>query len=162
MKLNTFTTFKKRSKRVGRGISAGQGKTAGRGHKGQKARTGKKLRAGFEGGQTPIFQRLPKYRGFRNPNEIDYQIINVGDLNDHKGNTITVVSLFELKLVAKKNQPVKILGTGELKKAFSIEVEKASESAIAKITAAGGTFTSTYKSNKLGKEEAKKEKEVKE
>lgn len=158
MKLNTFTTFKKRSKRVGRGIAAGQGKTAGRGHKGQKARTGKKLRAGFEGGQTPIFQRLPKYRGFRNPNEIDYQVINVGDLNDHKGKTVTVASLSEQKLVAKKNRPVKILGMGELTVALTIEVEKASDSALAKISAAGGTFTSTHKSNKKPKEVVKEEK----
>ena len=143
MKLNHFQSYKKRKKRVGRGISAGQGKTAGRGHKGQKARTGKKLRPGFEGGQTPIFQRLPKYRGFRNLNRIEYQVINVGDLEGLKGKTVTRESLFENKLIAKKNLPVKILGMGELTKALGVSVERASASAIEKITKAGGSFTST-------------------
>jgi len=143
MKLNTFQSYKKRKKRVGRGISAGQGKTAGRGHKGQKARTGKKLRPGFEGGQTPIFQRLPKYRGFRNINRVEYQVINVGDLEALNEKTVTRATLYEHSLIAKKNLPVKVLGMGELTKALNVSLEKASESAIEKITKAGGSFTST-------------------
>lgn len=143
MKLNTLSPYKSRKKRVGRGHSAGQGKTSGRGHKGQKARTGKKLRPGFEGGQTPIFQRLPKYRGFKNPNHITYQIVNVEALENLKAKTVNHESLFEAGLIAKKNQPVKILGEGALSKALEIHVEKASESAMKKISAAGGSFTST-------------------
>lgn len=148
MKLNTLTKYKKAHRRRGRGHAAGQGKTSGRGHKGQKARNGKKLRAGFEGGQTPIFQRLPKYRGFTNPNEIDYQVVNVGDLGDLKAEIINLEILLESGLVAKKNLPVKILGDGELSKSIKVEVEKASQSAIEKITKAGGTFISTMKAEK--------------
>lgn len=144
MKLNTLSPYKSRKKRVGRGHSAGQGKTSGRGHKGQKARTGKKLRPGFEGGQTPIFQRLPKYRGFKNPNHIVYQIINVEALENLKAKTVTNESLFEAGIIAKKGQPVKILGDGALSKALEIRVAKASESAIKKITDAGGSFASTW------------------
>jgi len=143
MKLNTLPSYKKRNKRVGRGRATGFGKTSGRGHGGQKSRAGKKIRAGFEGGQTPIFQRLPKYRGFKNPNYIDYQVVNVGQLQDLSAKTITREVLLESRLISKKTLPVKILGKGELSKALKIEVEKASQSAIDKISKAGGSFTST-------------------
>lgn len=158
MKLNTLSPFKARKKRVGRGHSAGQGKTSGRGHKGQKARTGKKLRPGFEGGQTPIFQRLPKYRGFKNPNHVVYQIVNIETLEKLKTKTVTNESLFEAGLIAKKNQPVKILGDGALSKALEIRVEKASESAVKKITDAGGSFTSTVGEAPAMSEEKSEEK----
>src|SRR5690606_35782695 len=114
MKLNTLVKYKKPTRRLGRGHAAGQGKTSGRGHKGQKARTGKKIRPGFEGGQTPLFQRLPKYRGFKNPNKVEFQVINVGDLENLKAGSVTKEVLFENKLIAKKNLPVKLLGNGEL------------------------------------------------
>jgi len=145
MKLNTLPSYKKRNKRVGRGRATGLGKTSGRGHKGQKARAGKKLRAGFEGGQTPLFQRLPKYRGFTNPNYVEYQVVNVNQLQDLGAKTVTREILLEKRLIRNKNLPVKILGNGELSASMKVEVEKASKSAIDKITKAGGSFTSTMK-----------------
>lgn len=145
MKLNTLVKYKKPTRRLGRGHSAGQGKTSGRGHKGQKARTGKKLRPGFEGGQTPLFQRLPKYRGFKNPNKVEFQVVNVGDLENIKESSITKEVLLANKIVAKKNLPVKLLGNGELTKALKVELDKASQTAIDKISKAGGSFTSTSK-----------------
>ena len=154
MKINTLPRLKKSKKRLGRGHSAGQGKTCGRGHKGQKARTGKKLRPGFEGGQTPIFQRLPKYRGFRNINHIDYQVVNVGDLNKlEKEKEINREKLLEHRLIQKKNLPVKILGQGELSHAFIVKVDAASKEAINKIEKAGGSFTSTKKDQETAKKE---------
>jgi large subunit ribosomal protein L15 len=144
MKLNTLVKYKKPTRRLGRGIAAGQGKTAGRGHKGQKARTGKKLRPGFEGGQTPLFQRLPKYRGFKNPNRVEFQVVNVGDLEQFDG-AVTKETLLKTKLIAKKNLPVKLLGNGELSKSLKVELDKASQSAIDKISKSGGSFTSTMK-----------------
>lgn len=145
MKLNNLVKYKKPTRRLGRGHAAGQGKTSGRGHKGQKARTGKKIRPGFEGGQTPLFQRLPKYRGFKNPNKVEFQVINVGDLEKLKDSNVTKEVLLKNKLVSKKNLPVKLLGKGELSKALKVELDKASESAIEKISKAGGSFTSTMK-----------------
>lgn len=145
MKLNTLVKYKKPTRRLGRGIAAGQGKTAGRGHKGQKARTGKKIRPGFEGGQTPLFQRLPKYRGFKNPNKVEFQVVNVGDLEQFSEKTITKTVLLEKKIISKKNLPVKLLGNGELTKALTVELDKASQSAIDKISKSGGSFTSTMK-----------------
>lgn len=146
MKINTLVKYKKPTRRLGRGHAAGQGKTSGRGHKGQKARTGKKLRPGFEGGQTPLFQRLPKYRGFKNPNKVEFQVINVSDLEKLTESKVTKEVLLKNKLIAKKNLPVKILGNGELSKSLTVELDKASESAIEKINKAGGSFTATMKS----------------
>lgn len=143
MKLNTLTRYKKANKRLGRGRATGVGKTSGRGHKGQKSRSGKKLRAGFEGGQTPLFQRLPKYRGFKNPNYVEYQVLNVSDLEKLGEKTVNQEVLLNSGLIKKKNLPVKILGNGEITKAVDVSVEKASQSAIDKITKAGGKFTST-------------------
>lgn len=140
MKANTLTSYKKSRKRLGRGRATGVGKTSGRGHKGQKARTGKKLRAGFEGGQTPLFQRLPKYRGFKNPNTIMYQVINVSDLEKLSEKSVTAETLKKAGLIRKTSEPVKILGNGVITKAVTVEAEKASESAIKKITEAGGKF----------------------
>lgn len=141
MKLNSLPSFKKRRKVIGRGIGSGHGKTSTRGHKGQKARSGKKLRPGFEGGQTPIFMRLPKYRGFNNPNHVEYQIVNLESLETLSETEITPELLKEKGLIGKKGSPVKILGDGKLSKALNITADKASKSAIEKITAAGGTFT---------------------
>lgn len=143
MKLNSLTRYKKPTKRLGRGRATGVGKTSGRGHKGQKARTGKKLRAGFEGGQTPIFKRLPKYRGFKNPNYIEYQVINVSDLENFGEKTANRETLLKAGLIGKKTLPVKVLGNGVLSKGITVEVEKASKSAIEKIEGAGGKFVST-------------------
>ncbi|MDP3975887.1 MAG: 50S ribosomal protein L15 [bacterium] len=155
MKLNTLIRYKKARKRRGRGISAGLGKTAGRGHKGQKARAGKKLRPTFEGGQTPLFQKLPKYRGFHNLNRVEYQVVNLGQLESLKTTDITREELEKAGLVRRRQLPVKILGDGELTRAIKVAVDAASASAIEKITKAGGSFTSTAKpSAKKLKEEA--------
>lgn len=121
---------KKNRKRVGRGIGSGHGGFSGRGVKGQTARTGGKVRPGFEGGQTPYLRRMPKLKGFKNPNHIIYQAVNVGRLNVFEDNsTVTKAELFAKKLICKKNQPVKLLGSGELKKQITITVDKASKSA---------------------------------
>src|SRR5690606_10622389 len=143
MKLNTLVKYKKPTRRLGRGHAAGQGKTSGRGHRGQKARTGKKIRPGFEGGQTPLFQRLPKYRVFNNTNREEFQVTKVCDMYNFTACSVTKVVLFENKHIAKKNLLVKLLGNGELSNALKVEVEKACKSAIDKISKAGGSFTST-------------------
>ena len=124
-------------KRLGRGIGSGLGKTSGKGHKGQLARSGGGKRPGFEGGQTPLARRLPK-RGFTNIFKTEYSIVNLGDLaRFDKGCEITPSLLVSLGM-AKKNMPVKILGNGEIDKALKVSANKFSESAVAKITAAGG------------------------
>ena len=120
----------KKKKRVGRGTSSGTGKTCGRGHKGQKSRSGGTKGRRFEGGQTPLYRRLPK-RGFKNyPFSKTYSVINVGDLNEFDGD----VSKETLEVVGL----LKILGNGELKKALNIKADKFSASAKKKIEAAGG------------------------
>ena len=124
-------------KRLGRGIGSGLGKTSGKGHKGQLARSGGGKRPGFEGGQTPLARRLPK-RGFTNIFKTEYSIVNLSDLaRFDKGCEITPSLLVSLGM-AKKNMPVKILGNGEIDKALKVSANKFSESAVAKITAAGG------------------------
>jgi large subunit ribosomal protein L15 len=131
-----------RVKRLGCGESSGHGKTSGKGHKGQKARSGGSLRLGFEGGQMPLIRRLPK-RGFNNAAfHKTYAIVNLDDLNEFKaGTTVNEESLRESKLVRGDFVGIKILGDGELKHALTIEADKISESAKAKIQKAGGTVT---------------------
>ncbi|PYK31727.1 MAG: 50S ribosomal protein L15 [Verrucomicrobia bacterium] len=131
-----------RVKRLGCGESSGHGKTSGKGHKGQKARSGGSLRLGFEGGQMPLIRRLPK-RGFNNAAfHKTYAIVNLDDLNEFKaGTTVNEQSLRESKLVRGDFVGIKILGDGELKHALTIEADKISESAKAKIEKAGGTVT---------------------
>ncbi|WP_270334021.1 50S ribosomal protein L15 [Ligilactobacillus acidipiscis] len=122
--------------RVGRGTSAGNGKTAGRGQKGQKARS--KVRLGFEGGQMPLFRRMPK-RGFNNINRKDYAIVNVETLNKFEdGAEVTPVLLVESGVVKNEKDGVKILGNGELSKKLTVKANKFSASAKAAIEAAGG------------------------
>ena len=131
-----------RVKRLGCGESSGHGKTSGKGHKGQKARSGGSLRLGFEGGQMPLIRRLPK-RGFNNAAfHKQYGVVNLSDLNEFKaGTVITEQLLRESKLIRGYVAGVKILGDGELKHALTIEADKVSESAKAKIEKAGGTIT---------------------
>lgn len=125
-------------KRVGRGTSSGHGKTAGRGHKGQNARSGGGTRRGFEGGQTPLFKRLPK-RGFTNVNRKDYAIVNVEDLNAFAANTTVTIELLQKEgLVKKAYDGLKVLGNGELTVALTVQASKFSESAKKAIEAAGG------------------------
>lgn len=131
-----------RVKRLGCGESSGHGKTSGKGHKGQKARSGGSIRLGFEGGQMPLIRRLPK-RGFNNSAfHSTYAIVNLNDLNEFKaGTTVNEQLLRESKLVRGDFAGIKILGDGELKHALTIEADKVSESAKAKIEKAGGTIT---------------------
>lgn len=128
----------KTRKRVGRGTSSGHGKTSGRGHKGQNARSGGGVRPGFEGGQTPLFKRLPK-RGFTNVNRKEYAVVNVEDLNSFKaGAVVTVESLQKIGLVKKTFDGLKILGNGELKVNLTVKANKFSKSAEKSIVDAGG------------------------
>ena len=127
-------------KRVGRGSGSGMGKTATRGHKGQNARSGGGVRPGFEGGQTPLFKRLPK-RGFTNVNRIDYAVINVEDLNCFEAGSVVDTAALKAKgLINKEYEGVKVLGDGELNVALTVKAKKFSETAKQKISAAGGTI----------------------
>ena len=130
---------RQRRKRVGRGDSSGLGKTAGRGEKGQKSRTGSKVRPFFEGGQIPLFRRLPK-RGFNQPDHIEYALVNLNILEDNfaTGDVVDAESLRAKKLLGKAEKMIKILANGELTKALTVKAEKFSAAAKAKIEAAGG------------------------
>jgi ribosomal protein L15, bacterial/organelle len=129
----------KTRKRVGRGIGTGNGKTSGKGHKGQNARTGGGVRPGFEGGQLPLFRRLPK-RGFTNaPFKTEYAVINVSDLEDFEdGAVVTPELLKEMGIVKKQLAGIKILGNGELTKKVTVKASKFSKIAIEKIEKTGG------------------------
>lgn len=123
--------------RRGRGHASGNGKTAGKGHKGQKARSGAP-RVGFEGGQMPLYRRIPK-RGFTNRNSLEIEAINVSVLERFDNDTeVTVAALIEAGIVRNPKDGVKILGNGELTKKLTVKVNAFSESAKAKIEAAGG------------------------
>ena len=126
-------------KRLGRGIGSGLGKTAGKGTKGQNARSGGGVRPGFEGGQLPLFQRLPK-RGFKSLNRVEYTIVNVEQLNQFRaGSVVDVEKLIEAGLVKDAVNGVKILGNGKLEKKLTVKANKFSESAKQAIEAAGGS-----------------------
>jgi large subunit ribosomal protein L15 len=130
---------KHRTKRLGIGESSGHGKTSGRGGKGQTARSGGSIRLGFEGGQMPLLRRIPK-RGFNNKSfGTHLATVNVEDLNDFKGDTVTPEALVEQGLLKKTLHGVKILGDGELKKKLTVKAQQFSASAKDKITKAGGT-----------------------
>jgi len=125
--------------RVGRGTSSGNGKTAGRGQKGQKARSGGGVRLGFEGGQTPLFRRLPK-RGFTNINRKEYAVVNVELLNRFEdGAEVTPVALIEAGIVKNEKAGIKVLGNGTLNKKLTVKAHKFSASAKEAIENAGGT-----------------------
>ena len=125
--------------RVGRG-EASKGKTAGRGTKGTKARY--QVPFGFEGGQVPLHMRLPKLKGFKSPFKVEYQVVNLDRLNElfPEGGTVDVAALVE-KGAVRKNQPVKVLGNGDITVAVNVTVDKASATAKSKIEAAGGSVT---------------------
>ena len=126
------------SKRLGRGQGSGQGKTAGKGHKGQGARSGGGVALGFEGGQTPIFRRIPK-RGFTNVNRVEYAIVNVEQLNRFEnGVEVSPELLIEAGLVKKEYNGIKILGVGTLEKKLTVKAHKFSKSAVTLIEQAGG------------------------
>ncbi|MGV2942208.1 50S ribosomal protein L15 [Mesobacillus sp. LC4] len=129
---------RKERKRLGRGIGSGQGKTAGKGHKGQNARSGGGVRPGFEGGQTPLFRRLPK-RGFTNINRKEYAVVNLDALNVFEdGTEVTPELLIETGLVRKELAGVKILAKGSLEKKLTVKAHKFSSAAEEAIKAAGG------------------------
>ncbi|MDQ6986497.1 MAG: 50S ribosomal protein L15 [Mariprofundaceae bacterium] len=143
MKLNELKAVKgsRRSrKRLGCGVGSGQGKTGGRGHKGQKSRTGASIARGFEGGQMPLIQRVPK-RGFTPLARNAFQIVNVAQLERFDASAhVDAAVLFEAGLIRNAVDPVKLLGTGELTKKLEIAVTAASAQAAKKIDAAGGSL----------------------
>lgn len=127
-------------KRLGRGTGSGHGGTSTRGVKGQKARTSGGVRPGFEGGQTPLYRRLPQRRGFRNVNRKEYAIVNLDDLERFEAGTeVTPELLVESGVVKKVMCGIKLLGDGELTKALTVRVHKFSKNAEEKVRAAGGT-----------------------
>lgn len=129
---------RKAPKRVGRGTGSGLGRNSGKGEKGQNSRSGGGVRPGFEGGQMPLFRRLPK-RGFTNPFTKHYNAINLDRLNIFENGTeVTEQLLLEKKVISKKLDGVKILGNGSIEKALTVKVSKFSKSASEKIEAAGG------------------------
>ena len=130
---------KKSVKKVGRGTASGQGKTSGKGQKGAKSRSGYSRQAGFEGGQMPLQRRVPK-RGFNNIFRTEYAIVNLSDLDARfeDGATVDAESLISVGLIKKTLDGVKVLGKGEITKALTVKVTAVSESAKAKIEAAGG------------------------
>ncbi|MGH7631691.1 MAG: 50S ribosomal protein L15 [Gemmatimonadales bacterium] len=126
-------------KRVGRGPGSGLGKTAGKGHKGHKARTGGSTNPGFEGGQMPMYRRLPK-RGFTNPFKVSTQPVNLRQLTRLGGHDVSPETLYAAGLIGKPGAPVKLLGTGEADRPYAVRGVTLSASARAKIEAAGGTI----------------------
>lgn len=142
MKLNELKPVpgaRHHKKRVGRGSSSGHGDTSGRGNKGQNARSGGGVRPGYEGGQTPLFKRLPK-RGFTNVNRKEWAVVNLTDLNNFEDKSVVdIASLKKAGLVKKVYNGVKILGDGELTVALTVKANKFSKSALEKINQAGGT-----------------------
>ncbi len=128
---------KKASKRVGRGIGSGLGKTSGRGHKGQKARTGGGVRRGFEGGQTPLYRRLPK-RGFTNIHAKTYTEVTLTMLNKSKATDVTAETLLEERIIGKINDGIVVLATGKLEKKLNVKANRFTNAAKEKIEALGG------------------------
>ncbi len=135
MELNALPKRKKqrnKSKRVGRGYGSGKGgHTVGRGQKGQRSRSGGKTKVGFEGGNVPLYRRLPKFRGFRNPDRVEYQVINFADLekNFKSGEEVSKKNLMEKGMIRKKTKNVKVLGKGKLTKKLKFKDVKMSKSA---------------------------------
>jgi large subunit ribosomal protein L15 len=126
-------------KRVGRGPGSGLGKTSGKGHKGHKARTGGATNPGFEGGQMPMYRRLPK-RGFTNPFRVESQVVNLLDLKKVSAAEVSPETLYSAGLIGKPDSPVKLLGTGDADRAYTVRGVALSAPARAKIEAAGGTI----------------------
>jgi len=126
-------------KRVGRGPGSGLGKTSGKGHKGHKARTGGSTNPGFEGGQMPLYRRIPK-RGFTNPFKVTAQAVNLRQLSKVTGQLVNPETLFAAGLIGKRDVPVKLLGTGDADRAYTVQGVRLSASARAKLEAAGGAI----------------------
>lgn len=123
--------------RVGRGIGSGLGKTSGRGHKGQKARSGGGVRRGFEGGQTPLYRRLPK-RGFKNIHAKEYTEVTLTMLNKSEATEVTAESLLAEGIIGKINDGIVVIGTGAIEKAVNVKAKRFTKTAAEKIETAGG------------------------
>lgn len=131
---------KRRRRRVGRGISAGQGASCGFGMRGQKSRSGRSTRPGFEGGQMPLYRRIPKLKHFPLVNQKHYTIINLKGLADvAAGTEVTLESLLEAGILTSNDGPLKVLGDGDVSAALTVKAAAFTQSAKAKIEAAGGT-----------------------
>lgn len=132
---------KQKKQRLGRGNGSGRGNFSGKGMKGQTARSGGKRRPGFEGGQTPLYKRMPKLKGFKNPNKVTFQTVNISQLDVfNDGDTVTMHTLLAKKVIRKKDLPIKLLGMGEITKKLTVETHQASKSAVEKIEKAGGSI----------------------
>ena len=131
------STEKVERRRVGRGMGSGLGKTSGKGHKGQKARSGGGVRRGFEGGQTPLYRRLPK-RGFTNIHANTYTEVTLSMLNKSEATEVTAESLLSEGIIGKINDGIVILGTGNLEKKLTVKAKRFTKSAAEKIEAVGG------------------------
>jgi len=131
----------KNTKRLGRGSASGQGKTAGKGHKGQRARKGGGIRPGFEGGQTPLYRRLPKF-GFSNAaNKKQYHLVSLADLNQFdNGTLVDGAALREAGILKKLKFPVKVLANGKIEKKITVKLDKISKGARQAIADVGGTI----------------------
>ncbi|MGV3526778.1 MAG: 50S ribosomal protein L15 [Candidatus Sericytochromatia bacterium] len=143
MKLDELQrNFKRpKAKRVGRGMRSGNGKTSGRGNNGRGQRSGPHTKAGFEGGQTPLYRRIPKKKHFMSPNRVDWAIINVGRLNDmfEAGSQVDFAALADKSVIDHRDAGLRVLGSGELKVALHVTASYFSPSAKEKIEAAGGS-----------------------
>jgi large subunit ribosomal protein L15 len=128
---------KKKRKRVGRGPGSGMGKTSGRGHGGQNSRSGSTRRIGFEGGQMPLNRRVPKF-GFTNIFRKEFQVVNLADIARCKPGEVDAEKMKQVGLIKNTRTPVKVLGNGEVKKAYFVKAAAFSKTAIAKIETAGG------------------------
>jgi large subunit ribosomal protein L15 len=152
MKFNELQTKRtKQSNRVGRGIAAGQGKTAGRGTKGQKARAGSSRKPGFEGGQNPLYKRIPKLRGFT-PFWDKPTTVTTGELSQFNGN-VDNVTLYEAKILSDPSDIARVVVRGDLTSKVQVSLQGASEKAIEAITKAGGSFTKVVRLKAAGKPE---------
>jgi large subunit ribosomal protein L15 len=137
--LKPSTANKKPSKRLGRGNGSGKGTFSGKGCKGQNARTGGGVRPGFEGGQTPLYRKLPKLKGFKNINRVEYFPLNLSTLEENfEANSDVNAEMLREKRITKKGLPVKLLAKGSLSKALNITVNKASAKAVELVEKAGG------------------------
>lgn len=139
MKLDDLSPAQERvsRRRVGRGVGSGLGKTSGKGHKGQKARSGGGVRRGFEGGQTPLYRRLPK-RGFTNIHAKNYIEVTLTMLNKSKATEVTAETLLEENIISKVNDGIVVLGTGSLDKKLTVKAKRFTKTAAEKIEAVGG------------------------
>lgn len=156
MKFHELQTIQaKRATRVGRGIAAGKGKTAGRGTKGQNSRAGGRRRPGFEGGQNPLYMRLPKLPGFRSHRPVT-EVVYTGQLEDFSGKTVDNAALAAAGLVSNAHTRVKLVVKGELTKNVTVKLQAASAPAVAMVKKAGGSFEGTAQVKRPAKPKSEK------